>query len=136
MKFLKKTIFFIVIFFSASMLAYAAYPDVKVLLNGVKTTVTGNAFNFDKNIPNRILQTNLTGASAVSAVVRIDGSLDGTLWANIGTMSVASTPVASQVAYLAITSPWSAMRAVVSGITSTAGATSVNSAVVTTLSAE
>lgn len=133
---MKKLITAIVLFLSGTALAIAAYPGAIVYLNGVKVTGSSKAFQYDAKSVNKVAQTVLTGASAVSATVSVEGSLDGTNWSKIGTMTVYATPAVSAVSYMAITNPWSALRATVDGISSVGGAISANSAVVTTVVTE
>ena len=108
------------------VLALAAYPDVKVLLNAVTANGSGKAFQFDKGSPVRIAQAVLGGASAVSATVALEGSLDGTNWTTIGTVNLAASPVASAVSYITSTSPWPAMRGTVSAISGSGATVTLN----------
>lgn len=136
MRLFKQILMSIVLFISITAFAIAAYPDVQILLNSAKTTGSYKAVQFDKKSPTRISQIVLTGESAVSAVVTLDASLNGTNWTTLGTFNIASSPVASQVSYLAITSPWSALRGTITGITSISGAAATSSAAVTLMVAE
>ena len=109
------------------VLALAAYPDVKVLLNAVTDNGSGKAVHFDKGSPTRIAQAVFGGgASAVSATVALEGSLDGTNWTTIGSVNLAASPVASAVSYITSTSPWPAMRGTVSAISGSGATVTLN----------
>lgn len=123
MRFFGKLLVSVALLVTLSTLAIAAYPDVKVLLNAVTANGSGKAHQFDKGSVYRVAQAVFGGgASAVSATVALDGSLDGANWTTIGSVNLASSPAASQVASITSSFPWTAMRGTVSAI-SGAGAT-------------
>lgn len=105
-------------------LAYAAYPDVVTLINSTSTNVTSRPVILDKgaNLSKQI-QVVMGGASANSATVTLQGSLDGDNWSDVASFSMASSPVASKVQDTTTSEPWTAWRAVVASISSAASAT-------------
>lgn len=124
---MKKVILSVVLFISCCTLALAALPDVHVLLNAVTANGNYKMVTFDKGSVTKQAQAVFGGgASAVSATVTIQGTNDGTNWSDITSMNIASSPVASQVSSATITSPYRAMRGVVSSISGTGSTVTLN----------
>ena len=136
MKILKNTFLTVIAILSFSALAIAAYPDVKVLLNGVKVTGSGKAWQFDKGIAPRVAQIVMGGASASAATVTLDGSLDGSNWIVLSTFNMASSPAASMVSSATVDYPWPAMRGTITAISSVASAVSADQSAITLMVAE
>jgi hypothetical protein len=118
-----QVLFFLVAFIAGSSLAIAAFPDVTYLLKTTYNAGTGGPHIFERGVPTKVVQINLNGASAVSASVAIQGSLDGDYWMPITTFTMASQPSASAAQSAVITVPYRGLRAVLSSINSVSGAT-------------
>jgi len=126
MKKLGQVLFFITALFSGSMLAIAALPDVTYLLTGTSTASTGGPHLFERGVPTKVVQVDLGGASAVSASVSIQASLDGSNWMPVTTFTMASAPAASVTQSAVITVPYRSLRAVLNSINSVASATTAS----------
>lgn len=123
---MQKFILSVILFVSCSALAIAALPDVHVLLNAATANGNGKMVTFDKGSVTKQAQAVLGGASSVSATVTVQGTNDGTNWSDIAAMNIASSPAASQVSSTTITSPYRAMRGVVSAISGTGATVTLN----------
>ena len=105
---------------SISLLAYDGL--ITPLLSGVSITGAGIGVTMPQYATNRWMQATLSGSSAVSASVEIDGSTDNSNWVPIATILVASSPVVSQTAATQLLSSAPYMRGNVTAISGT-GAT-------------
>lgn len=86
---------------------------ITTLLLNTSTTGAGTGTNYASftptiPLPNRLFQATLSGASAVSASVEVDGSTDNVNWYPITTITLAASPVASATAATQTisTAPW------------------------------
>lgn len=136
MRFLGKFSVSVFLFVTFSTLAIAALPGVHILFNSQKTAVTGKAIQFDKGSNYRTVQIVLGGASAASGVATLQGSLDGDNWVTLNTFNVASSPAASATQVASITTPYPALRGVISEIYSASGAAAASAAAITMMVAE
>lgn len=123
---MRKILIAAILFISCSAVALAALPDVHVLLNAVTADGNYRMVTFDKGSVTKQAQAVIGGASSVSATVTVQGTNDGTNWSDIATLLIASSPVASQVAATTLTSPYRAMRGVVSSISGTGTTVTLN----------
>ena len=136
MRFLGKFSVSIFLLITFSTLAIAALPGVHVLFDAEKTAKTGKAIQFDKGSNYRTVQIVLGGVSSASAVATLQGSLDGSNWVTLTTFTVASSPAASATQVASITTPYPAMRGVISEIYSASGAAAASASSVTMMIAE
>lgn len=119
-----KKILIAAVLLTVSMLAYAGL--ITPILSGATAVGAGAGVNMPQ-YPNRWLQATLSGASAISATVEVDGSTDNTNWVPIATFTLAASPVASATAALATvqTAPW--LRGNILAISGTGATVNLNS---------
>jgi hypothetical protein len=104
-----------------SVVLTASAGIVTTLLLNASSTGAGTGVNYALlgggiPIPNHWFQATLSGASAVSASVEIDGSTDNVNWVPITTLALAASPVASATAAAATISTAPFMRGNVTAI--------------------
>lgn len=123
---MRKILTAIILSMCFATLAVAALPDVHVLLNAATANGNYKTVTFDKGSVTKQAQAVLGGASAISATATLQGTNDGTNWSTITAFSLAASPVASAVTAATVTTPYRAMRGVVSAISGTGATVTLN----------
>lgn len=123
---MRKILTAIILSMCFATLAIAALPDVHVLLNAARANGNYKTVTFDKGSVTKQAQAVLGGASAVSATVTVQGTNDGTNWSTITALSLAASPAASAVSSTTLSTPYRAMRGVVSAISGTGATVTLN----------